>query len=415
MESSLADLANALEKAGVGECRFDLASRQLYSVDASIYQIEPLGVVFPQAQDDLSAIVELAAQYGVPILPRGSGSSLAGQAVGEALVIDCTRHLDNIIEINPEEKTALVEPGLVLNAFNQSVAQHGLQFGPDPASSDRATFGGMLGNNSAGAHSITYGMTADHVLAVDAVLSDGSVTTLGNTTLAEAERLAHQDTRLGAIYKTALNIREHNSEVIQKRWPQTWRRSSGYSLNYLLPWSPSSPLRWDHQSNPYPPISPDSINLALLMVGSEGTLAVFRQAKIRLVSKPQNTILGILAFDSIAEACDAVPALLEHSPSAVELISRSLLHLARAVPAYAHLLWFAHGDPAALLVIEFSGDDSRKLKGLAEKLGKNVVIAETPEQQRQVWAVRKVGLGLLMSRPGDVKAFHFIEEIAVPV
>src|ERR1700690_1592894 len=169
------DFINELRKRFAGDIRLDRGSRILYSTDASIYQIEPLGVVIPRTQEDLQVAVELAAKYKAPILPRGSGSSLAGQAIGDALILDCSRWLDRILDIDPESKTAIVEPGVILSNLNQAVSKFGLQFGPDPASAERATMGGVIANNATGAHSISYGMTADHLLSAEVIHADGSL------------------------------------------------------------------------------------------------------------------------------------------------------------------------------------------------------------------------------------------------
>lgn len=409
----LADLSNDLKKRITGELYTDSANRALYSTDASIYQIEPLGVMIPKTQDDLIATIEAAAKYSVPILARGSGSSLAGQAVGAALVIDFTRHLNRIISIDSEARTAVVEPGVVLDVFNRAASPFGIKFGPDPASSDRATFGGMIGNNSTGAHSIQFGMTADNLIALDVLLSDSVPASLGEVSLTVAAQRAELDSVEGKLYRTALQIREKFSDEIKLRWPKTWRRSSGYSLNYLLPWSAAKPPQWEEQV--YPPQRPDHINLAPLLAGSEGTLAMFRRAQIKLVATPKETIIGVLSFESVADACDAAPDILSRNPSAIELIPRALIQLARGVPAYADLLWFVKGDPEALLVVEFSGDDRKLLEGQVRALGPQTIIADTKILQDQIWKVRKVGLGLLMSRPGDVKPLPFVEDVAVPV
>ena len=414
-----AEFVNQLKKMIVGELRTDLATRKLYSTDGSIYQIEPLGVVFPRVADDLPAIVQLAADHKIPILPRGSGSSLAGQAIGPALIIDCSRHLNRLIEINPEEYTATVEPGLILTGLNRAVAKIGLQFGPDPASADRASMGGCVGNNAAGAHSIVYGMVVDHLQSAEVVLSDGSLAKFETQSLDAAERLSNQHSRLGDFYRAALKIRTDYSAAIHQNWPQTWRRVSGYNLNYLLPWSPSQPPQWAEGGLPYPPIQPGTLNLAHLLAGSEGTLAVLRQIQVRLVHRPRYTILGVVSYPGIVEACEAVPDLLNLNPSAIELIPQSLIRLARSVPAYAHQLTFVEGDPAALLVVEFSADEPALLRKhigvLKSQIASNCLVAETEDQQKQVWAVRKVGLGILMSLPGDAKPAAFIEDLAVPV
>ncbi|MBI3159914.1 MAG: FAD-binding protein [Chloroflexi bacterium] len=413
----LQEVTHDLRRAIRGEVRTDPASRMLYSTDGSIYQILPLGVVFPRDTEELTAIVEIAARHGVPLLPRGSGSSLAGQTIGTALVIDCTRHLNRILAIDPEAHTATVEPGVVLNAFNAEAGKYGLQFGPDPASADRATFGGMIGNNSTGAHSILYGMTSDNVLALDVILADGRTARLEAQSIGEAERLAAGEGSLAALYRASLDVRRRYAEEIRARWPKTWRRASGYALNYLLGWSASAPPRWEENGlgPAYPPVPDDGINLAQLMAGSEGTLAVFRRAQVHLARRPKHTCLGVLAYDSIVAACEATPGLLALAPSAVELIPRALINRARAVPAYAARLGFVRGDPAAILVVEFAGDDPQRLLEQTRALRTDVVIAETTTQQAEVWAVRKVGLGLLMSVKGDAKPLPFVEDMAVPV
>src|SRR5688572_30598327 len=223
------DYINELRKHFQGPIREDLGSRILYSTDASIYQIEPKGVVIPKGQEDLQAAVELAAKYKVPVLPRGAGTSLAGQAIGDALILDCSRWLDTIVEINPEEHYAVVEPGVVLSNLNKAAAKYGLQYGPDPASADRATMGGVIANNATGAHSLLYGMSADHLISADVIMADGSLAVLG-------ERSTLDNPLVSRLYASALEIRENYVDGITKNWPGTWRNSAGYRLNYLLPW-----------------------------------------------------------------------------------------------------------------------------------------------------------------------------------
>jgi FAD/FMN-containing dehydrogenase/Fe-S oxidoreductase len=399
------DYINELQRNFRGEIRNDLASRILYSTDASIYQMEPLGVVFPKTQEDLHAAVELAARFDIPVLPRGSGTSLAGQAIGHALILDCSRWLDAIVDIDPEAQTAIVEPGVILSKLNAAAAKHGLMFGPDPASAERATMGGVIANNATGAHSLSYGMTADHLISADIIASDGSLGTLGeNSTL--------DNPLISNLHATALAIRETYADAIRQSWPRTWRNSAGYRLNYLLPWSPSKPSQWKDE---YPPIRPSSFGLHPLLAGSEGTLAVIRRAKVNLVAKPRHTILAVLAYQSNADACDDVPRLLAHHPSAVELVPQMIIRLARGVPAYARQMGWVIGDPAALLVVEFSGDDPLAIKESARKIGDILTIAESKEDQARVWNVRRVGLGLLDSRPQSTRPVAFIEDCAIPV
>lgn len=428
----LTDLIQELQKAQI-DVRTDAASRLLYSTDASIYQIEPLGVVFPQSLDDINASVELAAMYGIPVIARGTGSSLAGQAIGQGLILDCSRHLNRIYEINHETQSATLEPGVILNTLNHAATTFNLQFGPDPSSADRATLGGILANNATGAHSISYGMAADHILAVEVVLADGSMAKIETVTEEEAIRRAGNndpefpgiDSRSieSRLYHAALHIRNNYQDAIRTHWPRTWRRASGYNLNYLLPWSPSAPSRWGRDGNQiseriYPPILQGHLNLAPLIVGSEGTLAVIRRATVNLVSLPMHTALGVLAYPSLAEACDAIPGLLERDPSAIELIPLSMIRLARSVPAYANHLTFLDQlglQPSALLVVEIEGEDPSHLASQLKSLGRDVLIAVTPTEQRQVWDIRKVGLGILASRPGALKSTAFIEDMSVPV
>ncbi len=413
----LEQFANDIKKLGLGELRLDPVSRKLYSTDASIYQIEPLGVALPRHEDELAGIVSLASSYKVPILPRGSGTSLAGQTIGPAIIIDFSRHLKHLLDVDPEERTAWVQPGLVLNKFNGLVSPRNLMYGPDPASSDRATFGGMLGNNSTGAHSISYGMTSDNVLAVDVFLSDSSQARFESVKMQEAFSRAEADTLEGSLYRKSLLICEQRGDVIKKTWPRTWRKASGYGLNYLLPWSASRPPAWAHAAagDEYPPIESGSLNLAPFLVGSEGTLAIFKRIKIRLVPKPAFTVLGVMSYPSIAEACDAAPGLLNLQPSAIELIPQAMIRLARSVPAYARRLSFVKGDPEAIMIVEFSGETLEDAERQLQQLGPETVRAISSAEQEQVWGVRKVGLGLLMSRPGDSKPLPFIEDVAVPV
>ena len=401
------DFINELRKHFIGDIRLDLASRVLYSTDASIYQMEPLGVALPKTQEDLQAAVELAAKYSVPILPRGAGTSLAGQAIGNALILDCSRWLDNIIEIDPEAGTAVVEPGVIFSKLNLAAAKHGLMFGPDPASGERATMGGVIANNATGAHSLLYGMTADQLISADVLMADGSLAALG-------EHSTLDNSLVFSLHSSALEIREKYTDAITQRWPRTWRNSAGYRLNYLLPWSASAPSQWIGESYPAN-LKPGTLNLAFLLAGSEGTLAVIQRAKVKLVPKPKHTILAVLSYQSNAEACDDVPRLLSHHPSAVELVPQMIIRLARGVPEYARQMGWVMGDPAALLVVEFSGDQPSALKDEARRIGDVLTIAESKEDQARVWNVRKVGLGLLDSRPQSARPVAFIEDCAIPV
>ncbi|MCC6568368.1 MAG: FAD-binding oxidoreductase, partial [Anaerolineales bacterium] len=427
-----------LHKHFTGDIRTDSASRILYSTDASMYQIEPLGVVIPRNQEELHAAVELAAKYKIPILPRGAGTSLAGQAIGEALILDCSRWLDKIVEINPEEKFAIVEPGVVLSDLNKAASTHGLMFGPDPASAERATMGGVIANNATGAHSILYGMSADHILEAEVILGEGSLATWGEVDDEESGKRkvgGMQDEVIRAVF----DIRENYTEAIRQNYPRTWRNAAGYRLNYLLPWSPSTPPQWTGECYPAN-LKRGTWNLAHLLAGSEGTLAVIRKMKVNLVSKPKHTILVVLTYASAAEACDDVPRLLTHNPSAIELIPDTIIRAARSSAGYASEASWIDDDPAALLVVEFSGGEPKELlmraRGLdtpqsastsvfvsaplrpdlrSARKGGNIFIAESKEDQARIWNVRKMGLGLLDSQPRSARPIAFIEDCAIPV
>lgn len=405
------DFTNELARTFTGELRFDPYARALYATDASIYQIEPLGVAFPKHVEDVQCAVELCAKYNIPIIARGGGSGLAGQALGRGLVLDCSRHFTQL-EINVEENYALAEVGVVCDALNAHAARHGLQFGCAPSSSNRATVGGMVANNATGAHSILYGMTGDQLLAAEVILAEASRATFS---LTEAP---------AALAAACTAVATRHAEAIRTHFPKTWRRASGYAINQLL----SSPAP-RHPSvratySPIPPhqfqTPPANASLLSLLAGSEGTLAILTRAKLNLVPKPKHTGLCLLQFDSIQDAAEATPAILESQPSAVELLSRMIFELTRAVPVYARLLTWLVGEPAAVLAVEFQGEREAEVLGKIQQfeerqLARTSTRALTAEQQANVWAVRKAGLGLIMSMRGAAKPVAFMEDVTAPV
>jgi len=390
-----------------GEVRFDRTSRMLYSTDASNYQIEPVGVVIPRSIDDAIGAIELAASHGVPILPRGGGSSLAGQTVGAALVIDFSKYLSRIHDLNVEEGTVLAEPGLNLEGLNRQLKANNLMFGPDPSSSNRATIGGVIGNNSTGAHSILYGMTGDNVLGVRAALATGGVAELSQVPGETLEAQAAADDPRGRLLREILAFRDANRALIQRDFPPHWRRSTGYSLNELL--------KPDGEFNP-----------ARLLVSSEGTLATVLQARLKLVPTPKKTALVLLQFAELVPAMEATTVILETEPSAVELMDRMLIDLTRAQPGYASRIAFVEGDPAGILAVEFYGESDAELIAKCDHLESHlkrhkVSMSADPlrvldtKRQADVWKVRKDGLGLLYSIRGDYKPIPVIEDVSVPV
>ncbi len=414
---SLRELEHQLNQRLPGLAHFDALTRVLYSTDASIHQIEPLGVVFPRHADDVCAAVEAAAALKIPVLPRGAGTGLAGQTIGAALIIDFARHLNRVLSIDPETRTAEVEPGLAGGLLNRQAAKLGLQFGPDPASVDRATFGGMIGNNSTGAHSIRYGMTGDHVLALDAVLSDGSAVKFQTQSEAAALAKAQTPSLEGRIYAEALRQRGVYAQAIQDDWPRVWRRASGYSLNYLTGFTPSRPPAWFAPELAYPPS--EGFNLAPVLAGSEGTLVIVRKARVRLVPRPAVTVLVVMPFPSTVAACEAVPGLLRAMPAAMELIPGALIAGARRAPAYARRITFItpeeSTEQAALLVAEFIGDTLAEALAAAAPLAGRGRVLSDPAAQADLWAVRSGGMGLITNLPGDLKPLDFVEDVSVPV
>jgi len=394
------------------DARFDPIATTLYSTDASNHQVQPLGVVLPRHADEVAAIVARAAELELPVLPRGAGTSLGGQAVGACLVLDTSRYLARIVSIDPERGTAIVEPGVVCQTLNAAAGRLGLAYGPDPASADRATFGGMIGNNATGAHSIRYGMSADHLVRARVVLGDGTITELGKVSIAEAERRSQGTSVEAAVYRTALELRGTIGDELRRSWPRTWRRSSGYGLNYLVGWSPGEPPAWYRAPEPY--VDAEALDLASAFCGSEGTLGVLVEAEVRLVPKRKATALRLLPFDSVVEACRATPALLEMAPSAIELIPAALIERAREVPAYARRLGFIETVPRAMLAVEFEGETPGEAEDAAGKASGGTLLLD-PGAQAAFWEVRRAGLGLLMEVPGDTKAITFVEDVSVPV
>ncbi len=411
--SPLPDFLHELGKRVAGELRTDAYSRVFYSTDASIYQVEPFGVLIPRTSEDLHAAVELAAQYQIPLLPRGAGSSLAGQAVNQALVMDTTRHLDQVLEVNREERWVRLQPGLVLDELNLYLRPYGLQFGPDPASSNRASLGGIVSNNSTGAHSILYGMTADHVLEMDVILSDGTRTRFGPLAEHELAQKRQAPGLEGEIYRKIHDLTRRGAPAIRAGTPRHWRRCGGYNLDRFVE---GTSFRWPRDPR---------FNLAKLVSGAEGTLAVITEIKLNLVPRPQRTAVGIVHFASLKEALSAVPLILEIEPSAVELIDHIGLTNCRKVPEYARLLAaFLQGDPNCVLITEFYGQNEAELRSRLDRLddhlrrhraGQGITRVLDPQEQARVWKVRKVALGFLMSVKGDYKPIPFIEDAAVPV
>ena len=401
-DSDTREMVADLRKLVSGEVRFDKMSRILYSTDASIYQIEPVGVVIPRNDEDVIAVVETANRYGVSVLPRGGGTSLGGQTVGHSIVMDFSKYMNRVIEVNEEERWVRTQPGIVLDVLNHHLRDSGLLFAPDPSTSNRGNVGGALGNNSCGAHSIMWGKTVDNVHDLDVVLSNGQPTRFGALDGSQLEARMRIDGLEGDIYSRLFEIGEANRDEIIARYPKIQRRVSGYNLDEFL--------------------SGMGFNMARFVVGSEGTLVTVTEAKLKLVPQPRVTALGVLHCNDLIESMDATVAALEMQPAAVELIGSMIIRQAKSNLAYSRITDFIDGDPEALLAIEVAGDTAEevrsKLDHLADALvrrglGYTFLKLMRPEDQAKVWDVRKAGLGLMMNVPGDAKPLPFVEDCAV--
>src|ERR1051326_4808321 len=339
LEQKRQALARHLTRNIAGEVRFDSISRQLYSTDASIYQIEPIGVVIPRSPEDIQTTVQVAREMRVPITPRGGGTSLSGQSIGPGIVLDCSKYLNRVLDIDPVQRVARIQPGVVLDLFNRALAAHRLQFGPDVATASRANLCGMIGNNSAGARSIVYGKTIDHVRRLRAILADGSVLDCSTSSADDWERKAETQNRESQLYAAVRRIVLGNADEIQKRFPRILRRVSGYNLDVL-----ARGLLAEETRHP--------IGLHQLLVGSEGTLGVITEAELAVVPIPRFRGLLVLHFNSLSAAMDVVAPCLEQSPSAVELMDKMLIDLAHENLSLRTTMSAIKGRPAALLMVD---------------------------------------------------------------
>ena len=398
-------LAARLRREIRGEVLFDAASRGRYSTDASIYQIEPVGVVVPQTEEDARLAIQIAADQGVPILPRGGGTSQCGQTVGAALVIDNSKYLNRVIEFDKAARTAVVQPGMVLDQLNAFLKPHGLWFPVDVSTSAQATLGGMAGNNSCGSRSIRYGNMVHNVRGIDALLADGAEFHFGSSDAISGAPPAYQS----LVARVHAVVRREAAEI-EARWPKVLRRVQGYNIDMVQPGAEGE-LR--------------AHNLAHLLVGSEGTLAYTRRIHLDLAPLPQHKTLGVCHFPTFHQSMQAPQHIVKLGPTAVELVDRTMIELARGNAAFKPIVnRFLRGDPDAILLVEFAGDDRgeqlAKLRQLVELMAElgfpgGVVEITDAALQKEVWEVRKAGLNIMMSMKGEGKPVSFIEDCAVPL
>lgn len=407
----LADLAEKIQ----GTLYTDSVMRTLYATDASAYREMPLGVVIPETKQDLEVIIRFAAQHTIPLIPRTAGTSLAGQVVGKALIVDVSKFFNKILEINPEESYVWVEPGVVRDVLNVELKKYGLFFGPETSTANRAMIGGMLGNNSCGSNSIVYGSTREHVLEVEGFLSDGTLVNFRAENPFETLKNLEEGSRLFTIYsKTleALSNPERQQEIREEfPKPSIHRRNTGYALDMLL----NSEV-FDPQMPPF--------NFCSLLAGSEGTLCFATKIKLHVDKLPPKHLGLVCAhFNTIDEALRANLIAIQFNPSASELMDHYILECTKANPEQRKNRFFVEGDPGAILVVELRSDDPEKLAEQAKEVEKAMMAENlgyhfpfiTGNQVKNVWDLRKAGLGLLSNLPGDEKAVAVIEDTAVDV
>ena len=402
--SEKTQVEHELRKTITGDIKFDSYSRMLYSTDASIYQMEPIGVVLPRNTDDVIATMQICSDSKTIFLPRGGGTSLAGQTVNHGVVVDFTKYMNRILSINPEERWAIVEPGITIDALNAGLKPYGLYYTPDPTTKSRATIGGSLGNNSCGAHSVVYGKTSDQVLELDVILSNAEhvhFNTIEENAL-QSILSSKPDSLEKRIYTETLRLASEHREEIDRRYPRIQRRVSGYNLDFLRDNKP--------------------VNLSNMIVGSEGTLGTITAAKVKLEPIPTNIGLAIVHFKDLFESMEATVMILDHGPSAVELVDKMILDRSKSSLGLSRQTTFIEGDPEAILLVEFFGENMKEVESKIDNMNqalqkRNLSYACSkalrPEEQRSAWAIRSAGLGLLMSVKGDSKPLPFVEDTAV--
>jgi FAD/FMN-containing dehydrogenase/Fe-S oxidoreductase len=405
--TSASNLETTLRRTIRGEVLFDRASRGRYSTDASIYQVEPVGVVLPRDETDLALVLDVARDAKAAIVPRGAGTSQCGQTVGEALVVDVSKYLREVVGFDKNRAEVTVQPGVVLDQLNAWLKPHGLWYPVDVSTSAQCTLGGMAGNNSCGSRSIRYGNMVHNVASIDAILADGQRARFGSA------RPEDMPTAVRAIADKVAALAFAERDEIERMWPKVLRRVAGYNLDIFFPQS-ERPYTLDN-----------SVNLAHLLVGSEGTLAVTERLTLKLAPLPKHKTLGVVNFPSFYKAMESAQHIVKLKPTAVELVDRTMIELARANPAFRPVIERALiGKPEAILLVEFAGEehepqlrDLARLVELMADLGLPGSVVEMPEPrpQAELWEVRKAGLNIMMSMKGDGKPVSFIEDCAVPL
>ncbi|QUO46933.1 FAD-binding and (Fe-S)-binding domain-containing protein [Halorubrum ruber] len=433
------DLVDALDRRVAGDVRFDDYSKRLYATDASAYEVTPIGVVIPESTADVAAVHEHCFEEGIPVLPRGGGTSLAGQTVNEAVVLDLTGEMDGVLSTDPDAERARVQAGAYVGDLNAAVEGDGLKFAPDPAWRDKSAVGGAIGNNSTGSHSLKYGKTDHYVEELEVVLADGTVTTFGEVAVEELRESADPDADdlLPRIHAEVVRILDEEADEIDERFPELKRNVSGYNLDRLL-----AEYRGEYGEE-------GVVNLGRLMAGSEGTLATVTEATVSLVEIPETKAVALLTYDDLLDAMEDVAACLEHDPAAVEVMDDVLLGLAADTPEFEDVVGMLPDGTDSVLLVEFYAENDAEGKQkvadlIADRVGgeessaaarvdtaadpsagaaettshprraAHAMEAHDPEQRDRFWKMRKAGLPILLSRTTDEKHISFIEDCAIP-
>ena len=396
-------LEHELKNSIQGEVNFDEVYRQMYSTDGSIYKMTPIGVTLPKNPDDVSAIIDICNKNNTAVLPRGGGTSLSGQTVNSAVVMDFSKYMNNVIEINPEENYVITEPGITIDNLNQRLKHTNLHFTPDPSTKSRANVGGAMGNNSCGTHSVIYGKTVDQVKEMEVILSDSSKAYFEEISGKALEDKISLNNLEGKIYRDVMSMSSKYYDEIKSKYSKVNRRVGGYNLDLVNP-------------------NTNKLNLVNIMVGSEGTLAAVTKAKLNLEPLPKYVGLAILHFTDLIESMEATVATLEEGPAAVEHIGKMIITQAKQSLGFSRNLDFLQGEPTDILVVEMNGTSERqvrdkiqKLEDKMKRLNLSYAITKLFDSSKisQVWAMRQAGLGLMMNIPGDKKPIPFVEDTAV--